>query len=158
MSGTGKNTFASNGTVTRAQIAQILYAAEGKPSVSWKNVFSDVKSGKWFSNAVVWAADKGIVSGYPDGTFKPSTDITREQMVAIMFKYTQMKGFDSTQNGNLSKFADQKRVSKYAVPGLKWAVGHGIISGTKNGIEPKGTATRAQVAVILQSYDKNVRQ
>ena len=127
-------------------------------SVSWKNVFSDVKSGKWFSNAVVWAADKGIVSGYPDGTFKPSTDITREQMVAIMFKYTQMKGFDSTQNGNLSKFADQKRVSKYAVPGLKWAVGYGIISGTKNGIEPKGKSTRAQVAIILQSYDKNVRQ
>ena len=158
MTGTGDNNFDPNGKVTRAQIAQILYAAEGKPTSFGNASFADVPNNKWYSKAVIWAANSGIVSGYPDKTFRPNVEITREQMVAIMYKYTQMKGYDDAQNGDLSKFGDQNKISKYAIPGMKWAVGHGVISGTNKGIEPKGNATRAQVAVILQSYDKNVRK
>ena len=158
MAGTASNNFDPNGKVTRAQIAQILYAAEEKPTSYGDASFKDVSSGKWYSNAVIWAANCGIVSGYPDKTFRPNDEITREQMVAIMYKYTQMKGYNDAQNGDLSKFSDQNKISKYAIQGMKWAVGHGVISGTKVGIEPKGLATRAQVAVILQSYDKNVRK
>lgn len=158
MTGTSNSSFEPNGHVTRAQIAQILYAAEGKPISYGDASFKDVGSGKWYSNAVIWAANCGIVSGYPDKTFRPNEKITREQMVAIMYKYTQMKGYNDALNGDLSKFSDYSKISNYAIPGMKWAVGHRVISGTKVGIEPKGFATRAQVAVILQSYDKNIRK
>lgn len=158
MAGVSSSSFNPNGTVTRATIAQILYAAEGKPSVSGKAKFTDVKNGKWYANAVNWAASKGLVSGYGNGIFKPDAPVTREQMVTIMYKYSEMKGYDLSTSADLSSYADQSKVSKYAVSSMKWAVNHKIISGTKNGIEPKGNATRAQIAVILQAYDNHVRK
>ena len=158
MDGTGNNKFNPIGTVTRGTIAQILYAAEGKPAVSDSSKFADVKAGKWYANAVNWAADNGLVSGYGKGIFKPEDPVTREQMVAIMYKYSEMKGFDLTATADLSKFADQSQVSKWAINSMKWGVDHKIISGTNKGIEPKGNATRAQIAVILQAYDNNVRK
>ena len=158
MTGVSATSFNPNGNVTRGTIAQILYAAEGKPTVSGKSKFTDVKDGKWYSNAINWAATNGIVSGYGNGKFGPDNPITREQMVAIMYKYSAMKGYDLTANANINSFADKNKISKYAVTAVTWAVGHKIISGTKNGIEPKGNATRAQIAVILQAYDNNVRK
>lgn len=158
MAGTGNNRFSPQSTVTRGTIAQIFYAAEGKPSVSQSSRFSDVVSGKWYANGVNWAAEQGLVSGYGQGKFGPNDSVTREQMVAIMRKYAAMKGFDTSANADLSDYPDQSTISKYAVDGIRWAVSHHVITGTKNGIEPKGTATRAQVAVILQAFDKNIRE
>ena len=158
MTGTGNYKFNPTGTVTRGTIAQILYAAEGKPAVSGKSQFMDVGNAKWYAEAVKWAADKGLVSGYGNGKFGPENAVTREQMLAIMYKYSEMKGYDLTASANLSKFTDQNQISKYAVNAMKWGVAHKVISGTNKGIEPKGNATRAQIAVILQAYDKNVRK
>ena len=154
MSGTGDYKFSPNATVTRGMIAQILYAAEFKPAVSGSSKFTDVKAGKWYADAVNWAAEKGLVSGYGDGLFKPEAPITREQMVAILYKYAQMKGYDLTAVADLSKYPDQAKISKWAVTAMKWGVSHGIISGTNNGIEPQGNATRAQIAVILRAFDR----
>ena len=157
MEGTGDNKFDPDYTVTRGTIAQILYAQSGKPTVDSKSDFTDVKEDKWYSDAVAWAAEEGVVAGYTDGTYKPDDPITRQQMVAILYKYAQLNGYDTTANGDLSKFKDADKLSKYAVTPMKWAVGHGVISGTDVGLEPNATATRAQVAVILQAFDKNVK-
>ena len=158
MAGTGNNKFSPDATVTRGTIAQILYAAEGKPAISGKSKFTDVGEAKWYAKAVKWAADKGLVSGYGNGKFGPEDRITREQMVAIMMQYSKMKGYDTSANADLSKFHDQNTISKWAVNAVKWGVFHKIVSGTDKGIEPKGNATRAQIAVILQAYDKNLRK
>ena len=158
MAGTGNDKFSPDGTVTRGTIAQILYAAEGKPAVTKENQFSDVASNQWYAKAVNWAAEKKLVAGYGGGKFGPNDPVTRQQMVAIMYQYAKMKGYDLTANANLSGFKDQSKISKWAMEPMKWAVGHKIISGTGNGIEPNGTATRAQIAVILQAFDKNVRK
>lgn len=158
MNGIGGGKFNPTGIVTRGTIAQILYAAEGKPAVSGKSQFTDVGNAKWYADAVKWAADKGLVSGYGNGKFGPDNAVTREQMVAIMYKYSEMKGYDLKASADLSKFADQNQISKYAVNSMKWGADHKIISGTNKGIEPKGNATRAQIAVILQAYDNNVRK
>ena len=158
MTGVGDGKFDPNGIVTRGTIAQILYAAEGKPEVSGKSQFTDVGEAKWYAKAVKWAADKGIVSGYGNGKFGPEDNITREQMVAIMMQYSKMKGYDTSANADLSKFRDQNQISNWAVNAVKWGVSHKIVSGTEKGIEPKGNATRAQIAVILRAYDNNVRK
>lgn len=158
MAGVGNNRFAPEGTVTRGTIAQILYAAEGKPSVKAGGRFTDVAKGKWYANAVDWAAEKELVAGYGNKKFGPDDAITRQQMVAIMYQYAKMKDYDLTANADLSKYKDQKTISAWAKTPVKWAVGHNVITGTTKGIEPNGTATRAQIAVILRAFDNNVRK
>ena len=158
MAGISESRFAPNGTVTRGTIAQILYAAEGKPEVKGDNQFRDVASKQWYAKAVNWAAEKKLVAGYGNGKFGPDDPVTRQQMVAIMYQYAKMKGYDSTADGSLDGYADRNQVSSWAQNPMKWAVGHTVISGTGKGIEPNGTATRAQIAVILQAFDKNVRK
>lgn len=158
MAGTKPNIFDLNGAVTRATIAQILYAAEGNPAVASSSTFNDVKTGKWYFDAVTWAASKGLVTGYGNGKFGPNDVVTREQLMMVLYKYTQMKRYDLSTSADLSKYSDRNKISKWAVQAVKWGVGHKVISGTNVGIEPKGSATRAQLAVILQAYDANVRK
>lgn len=159
MAGISENRFSPSGTVTRGTIAQILYAAEGKPAVTKDNQFRDVASNQWYAKAVNWAAEKKLVAGYGNGKFGPDDPVTRQQMVAIMYQYAKMKGYDTAASGDLNGFADRNQVSSWAQDPMKWAVGHTVISGTgRHGIEPNGTATRAQIAVILQAFDKNVRK
>ena len=156
MAGMSNTQFAPNGTVTRAQIVQILYAREGKPAVSNAKKFNDVASGMWYSNAIGWASSNSVVAGYTDGSFKPDQAITREQMVTILRAYAGYKGQDVTASGNVNSFADAGKISNYALQSVRWAVGKSLISGTGKGIEPQGTATRAQIAVILKAYDTNI--
>lgn len=159
MDGVGDNKFEPNGLVTRAQIAQILYAAENKPAVTGGSRFTDVKDNQWFAKAVTWAAEKGVVAGYGNGKFGPNDPITREQMVAILYKYSQLKGYDLSATADLSTFKDQNQISKYAVTSMKWAVGAKLVSGRGNNmLAPKGTATRAEIATILRAYDTNIRK
>ena len=155
MDGISKERFDPEGQVTRAQVAQILYALEGKPSTN-KVLFPDAPVGKWYSNAVNWAGATGIVAGYESGKFGPNDPVTRQQLAAILFKYSEKKGYDTTAKGDISKYKDVGKVSKYAVTPMKWAVGNKLISGTNIGLEPTGTATRAQLAVILQAFEKNI--
>ena len=157
MQGVSEGEFAPNGTVTRAQIVQMLYAKEGKPAVSGARQFRDVAGGKWYANAVEWASTKGVVAGYSDGTFKPEQAVTREQLVTIMYAYARYQGKDLTPGGRLSGFSDAENVSNYARTPMQWAIGKKIISGMGSGLEPQGRSTRAQIAVILKAYDQNVK-
>ena len=159
MQGTGENTFSPNATTTRGMIVTILYQLEGKPAVSGAS-FSDVSSGDYYADAVAWAAQLGLVSGYGNGQFGPNDVITREQTAAILYAYAQYKGWVKDQaDTTLEGFQDQAQVSDYAVEALAWAVDAGLISGTsQDTLSPAGTATRAQAAVMLMHFCQDVAQ
>ena len=154
MSGYDDTTFAVNDDLSRAQLVQILYSVEGKPSVETSKSFQDVSGKAWFADAVEWASGLGIVSGYGDGRFGPNDAITREQLAAILYHYAghpQIEGQDF-------EFSDLDAVSAYAVTAVQWAVENGIISGTGNNLlSPGETASRAQVAQMLKNYLEDVK-
>lgn len=157
MVGTSDTTFSPSATTTRGMIVTILYRLEGEPTVSGKSSFDDVVSGRWYANAVQWAAENKIVGGYGDGTFGPEDPISREQMAAILYRYAAFKGYDMTKTADLSKFTDSDKISDWAKFALSWANAEGLINGKGNGIlDPLGKATRAEVATILRNFCENV--
>ena len=150
MSGTGADTFAPGDKLTRAMLAQILYNNEDKPATSG-NAFDDVQSSAWYADAVTWATQKGIVSGYGNGQFGPNDNITREQLAVMLWRYAGQPASIASLNG----FTDVGKASDYTLTALQWAVEKGIISGKGNGtIDPTGNATRAEVAQMLMNYFK----
>lgn len=157
MVGTAEDKFSPDATTTRGMIVTILYRLEGEPDVSGTNVFNDVAEGKYYADAVKWAAKNEIVSGYGNGKFGPEDAITREQMAAILYRYASYKGEDMTKTADLSKFTDSGKISGYAEAPLSWANAEGLISGKGGGIlDPLGKATRAEVSAILHRFCENV--
>ena len=156
MNGTGADTFDPNGQLTRAMLVTILYRYEGEPAVSGTVPFQDVSTKAYYYDAVRWAAANGIVKGTSATTYAPNQAITREQMVVILYRYAQMKKVDVSAQGKLDSFPDSAKVSGYAKEALAWAVSEGIINGDDGYLKPQGTATRAQVAAVLQRYIENV--
>ena len=158
MNGMSSNTFAPYTTLSRAMVAQILYAQAGSPSVSGESVFSDVQPGAWYYNAVQWASQKEIVHGVGNGKFAPNNDVTREQM-AVMLHAAQ--GKPSTYSSDLNAYADANQVSGWAKDAMLWCVNKSIIGGSKSGgktyLKPQGKATRAEAATMLTKYDQNCR-
>ena len=155
MDGVSKREFAPNETLTRAMIVKILYRIEGEPAGHRSSDFNDVESGRWYTGAVAWAAEKEIVKGYGNGKFGPNDPVTREQLAAILYRYTQYKGWSTTTaSGNLDGFKDAASVSSYAVDAMNWAVDEGLLKGANNKLSPKSNATRAQVAAIIHRYLK----
>jgi len=156
-------TFAPTDNVTRGMLVTILYRMEGEPSVSGKNKFLDVQdSTKYYYKAVKWATDKGIVNGYENGNFGPNDNIQRQQLAVILNKYAKYKGKKTTQTNDLKIYKDADKISSYAINQMKWAVGAGVISGNENRqtgektLNPKGAASRAEVAAMLEKYCKNI--
>lgn len=158
MNGTGQTTFSPDLTTSRGMIVTILYRADGSPAAQASSDFQDVSADQYYSDAVAWASENGIVGGYGNGNFGPNDPITREQMAAILYRYAQYKGMAGvTLEENLLGFSDHEEVSGYAVQAMNWAVGQGLINGTDTGmLVPQGNATRAQVAVILMRFCENV--
>ena len=152
MNGIDKTTFAPESSTTRAQFATILYRAAGEPAAAYKGTFSDVADGQWYSKAVEWAAANGIVNGVGEGKFNPDGKITREQIAAILYRYSKSPKVE----GDLKAFRDAGDVSDYAVDAMIWAVKEGIINGVGEGssaaLAPKANATRAQIATIFARY------
>ena len=153
MDGTGADRFSPNAPLTRAMIVTILYRMAGSPSVSGSSDFTDVAAGKWFAKAVAWAAANGIVNGYGSGLFGPNDPVTREQLAAILYRYTAYCKASTTMNGdNLASFTDLSTVSGYALESMNWAVGEKLLKGANSKLDPKANATRAQVAAIIHRY------
>ena len=147
--GTGKNHFNPTGTMTRGDLVLILYRLAGRPSVSGvKNPFTDVKSSDYYYDAVLWAYANSVVNGTGRSTFSPKKNVTREQLAAILYRYSGTP----TTSGRLTSFTDADNVSSYATNAMKWAVGAGIITGSGSKLDPQGSATRAQVAAMLHRY------
>ena len=157
MVGATNNQFNPEGAVTRAQIAQIFYAMNGKPSAGKQPKFSDVSKDAWYAAAVNWAATFGVVSGYPDGSYHPMEFITRQQLATILYKYAQLKGYAAEGEGRgigLGGYADVQDVGSWAWEAMAWCVHKGVISGSNIGLEPNAHATRAQIAAILRTFDE----
>ena len=153
MSGVSENEFAPSGKLTRAMLVQMLYNMESRPACDAENAFMDVPVGQWYTDAVIWANDAKIVSGMGEGLFAPNMEITREQMVAMLYNYAKYKGYDVTASADLSAFADTASVSTWAQPAMQWAVAEGYISGMGDSqLAPQGTATRAEIASVIMRF------
>ena len=153
MDGVGDNLFAPNSETTRAQLVTILYRLEGEPEVSGTSGFSDVAAGIWYTDAVAWAAENGIVNGVSDTEFAPGDDITREQLAAILYRYAAYQGYDVSQRADLSGFGDASSIRPYAQEALSWASAQGLVLGFEDGsLRPQGTASRAQIAAVLMRF------
>lgn len=150
MVGTDTNVFSPDVATTRAMLVTVLWRMAGCPSAATAATFTDIQSGRFYTNAVAWAEITGIVSGYPDGTFAPMQAITREEAAAVLYRYAKVFKMDTTASNDLSAFADCDTVHRYARTAMQWAVGSGLISGmSQTELAPQGTAKRAQVAAIL---------
>ncbi len=157
MNGTSATTFEPDGTITRAMVVTILYRMSGEPAVSGNSGFSDVPSGRFYSKAVKWGADNGIVKGYDAKTFGPEDPVTREQLATFLQRYATYMNLDNKPSGSLSGYTDAGQVSKYATDPMKWAVGHGIITGTTaTTLSPKANATRAEIATMVYRFKMNI--
>ena len=155
MTGVSADTFAPNGTCTRAQLVTILYRLAGSPGTDGAS-FSDVTAGTWYTDAAAWASANGIVTGYADGSFAPNEAVTREQLAAILYRYAQSAQRDTSAAASLGGFTDSGAVSGYAGTAMAWANAEGLITGADgNTLLPKASATRAQVATILMRFLEN---
>jgi len=155
MSGKGNGQFDPAGNLTRAEFVTTLYSMEEKPVVSYKNTFSDVPNGEWYTNSVLWANQIDIASGYGNGKFGVSDNITREQLAMMVYKYAvEVCGYEPESTEDiLLGFSDANKVSSWAVKAMEWAVTNGIISGTgDNRLNPQGNALRCECAQILKSF------
>ena len=153
MLGTSKTLFSPHGTVTRGMMATILWRMEGSLAPKGENSFTDVEAGRWYADAITWAAENGIFAGYSMDKFGPDDPITREQLTAIFYRYADYKGYKLTVTGNLDKFEDADKITDYAKTVMQWAVGNGLIKGkSETLLDPQGTATRAEIAAMLHRF------
>lgn len=158
LTGTAATTFSPAETMTRAMLVTVLWRMEGSPVVNYAMNFPDVPEGKWYSEAVRWAASEKLVTGNGDGTFLPEASVTREQLAVILYRYAQHKGYDVSigEETNILDYDDAFTVSEYAYPALQWACGAQLISGSSNSLLPHSGAQRDQVAAILTRFCQNV--
>lgn len=156
--GYNDKTFAPNDKLTREMAVTIIYRMEGEPAVSGKTSFKDVQdSSQYYYKAIKWAKDKKIVYGYTSEKFGTGDNITREDLVIILYRYAQYKGKNMSLTNDLTKFTDYKTVSTYALKPMKWAVGAGVITGNDDRtLNPQGLTTRAEAAAMFEKYCKKV--
>ena len=151
MTGMSRTEFSPDTNLTRAQMVQILYNLEGRPAASGSG-FTDVAADAWYASAVAWAKSTGVVQGYDESTFGPEDTLTRAQAAAILMRYAQYKGLDTSARAALS-FPDAGDVPDWAHDAMQWCVAKGLLQGSDNGaLLPNGTATRAQIATIMMRY------
>ena len=157
MNGVENNQFAPNTATNRAMLATILYRLAGQPDVSGDLPFTDVAAGTWYTDAVLWAAQNGIVNGLGENTFAPMNTLTREQLVTMLYRYAEAEGYDVSAAADLSGYPDAGKVQPYAQEAMSWAVAEGIVAGMEDGtLNPAGNATRAQIATILMRFCEGV--
>ncbi|MBE7026570.1 MAG: S-layer homology domain-containing protein [Ruminococcaceae bacterium] len=148
--GTSETTFEPDAFMTRAMITRVLHNYESNPEHSFDGSFADVATGEWYTDSILWAAQHGIVKGYEDGSFGVDGNVTREDFAVILYRYA---GAPEHVGAGMGSFTDADNISDYAINALSWAVEKGIISGVSdNTLDPKGEATRAQVATMLQRF------
>ena len=164
MSGYGNKTFGPGDSTTRAMAATIIWNMAGKPKAVGKLTFTDVKDGKWYTEAIRWAAGAGVITGYTDGItgeliFRPDDNVTREQLSAMMYRFAQYQKVDVSvgEDTNILSYDDAFSIGAWAVPAMQWAAGSGLMGGrTASTMDPKANATRAEVATVVMRYSTKV--
>lgn len=153
MVGMDEKTFAPDQQLSRAMLAVILYAMAGEPAVTGESPFTDVPAGCWYTDAIVWAAQNGIVCGFGDGTFRPNEAVTRAQAAVILYGYAAFTGADVTARADLSAYSDAGQIPAWALDAMQWANARRLIVGRDSShLAPNGGATRAEMAAILSAY------
>ena len=148
MSGTSATHFSPNEPTTRAMLVTILYRAAGQPETTGQSSFADVLARDYFANAVAWASENNIVTGYSRTRFGSNDPVSREQIATLLWRYAGSPSAGSAQN-----FADRNQISDYAADAVNWARANGIVNGRPgNRFDPKANATRAEVATILRNF------
>ena len=154
IAGMDETHFEPETKLTRAQFAIMLHRMSGRPEAVYEARFSDVTEGAWYADSVMWASENGIITGYADGSrrFGPEDNINREQVAVMMYRYARSQGYDVSVTADYSTYADAASVNVYAKEAVGWAVGEGILTGKEMGtrIDPQGSATRAECAVMFQ--------
>jgi hypothetical protein len=135
--------------MTRGMLAQVLHNLETDPETVPLDAFQDVDVDDWYAEAVAWAADAGIVTGYGNGTFGPNDNITRQQVAVMLWRYA---GQPTASADSIDTFGDADSVSTYAQQAMAWAIENGIINGINGNLSPNSNATRAQVATMMMRY------
>lgn len=153
MVGMDEKTFAPDQQLSRAMLAVILYAMAGEPAVTGDGPFTDVPAGCWYTDAIVWAAQNGIVCGFGDGTFRPNEAVTRAQAAVMLYGYAAFTGADVTARADLSAYSDAGQIPSWAMDAMQWANARRLIVGRDSShLAPDGGATRAEMAAILSAY------
>lgn len=148
----GNSKFEPHTTLSRAMLVTVLWRLEGKPTMQSNNTFTDL-SQEWYVEAVIWANENGIVLGYGDGIFGPNDELTREQMVTMLYRYSQYKGQNVSARVDLGGYTDADNISSWALSAMEWANAEGLITGrTSASLASKGTATRSELATIIMRY------
>lgn len=151
MSGTSTTTFSPNTAMSRASLVTVLYKMKNMPNAG-SHPFTDVASSAWYRDAVAWAYNTGLASGTSSTTFSPNTNITRESVACILYKYAQKNGYNvAYSTTSLDSFSDKGSVSSYAVTAMRWAVSRGVMSGSGGKLNPKANMTRAEAAAVLRN-------
>ncbi len=152
MNGMSTTEFSPNGNLTRGQLVTVLYRVAGKPEVSYEKVFPDVRSNEYYTLPIIWAAKNGIVNGFEDGTFRPNTPVTREQLATILYRYSGSPAV----SGDLSAYPDAAAVQSYSKLPMLWATQNGFLPGTTEEIAkrlaPRANAARVQIAGFIMRY------
>ena len=155
MVGVDDNHFAPGGLTTRGMVVTVLHRMEGEPSAEGTG-FTDVEDGVWYTEAILWAQENGIVEGYGDGTFHPHASMTREEMMAVFYRYSQYKGYDVSEAASLTVFTDSVKIQSYAEDAMAWAVSVGLIVGFEDGtIRPQADSNRVQLATVLMRFNNS---
>jgi hypothetical protein len=158
MTGTSDTTFDPDKPLTRGMVVTVLYRMAGSPDITYTGTYSDVKAGKYYAKAVAWAAKNGIATGYSNGTFGPEKNISRQELAKMICQFAKLQGHETTETTDISGYVDYSMVSGYASKYMQWAVATNLISGKKKSgtyyLDPKGEATRAECAAILQRYEQ----
>lgn len=152
MRGTAAGTFSPGLPMTRAMIVTVLWRLAGEPAAA-AGPFADVTQ-DWYRASIAWATENNIVTGLDTTHFYPDRPITREQLVAILYRFALHRGEDVSigEETNILSYEDAFDISEYAIPGFQWACGSGLIEGSDTRLDPQGIATRAQVAAILMRF------
>lgn len=154
MNGVGEGLFAPNATLDRATLATVLYREAGEPAAKGTASFTDIAEGQWYTDAVNWAAEQGVVNGYPDGTFRPEAPITRQEMATMLYRLAKA---EKVEEDKLASFPDAESVADWAKDAMNWAVSTEIVNGSThddkvNYLDPTATALRCQAAAVACRY------
>lgn len=155
MTGLESDIFGPAQSLQRSQFATMIWRMEGSPEVAYEDKYPDVPEDMFYTQAVLWGTKEGVLTGYEDGTFGPDDQITREQMVTILFRYATIKGYDVSKRDDLSAFPDADSTSGFAKEAVSWAVAEGLIKGDNGTLNPLGITNRAQVAAVIERFHQS---
>jgi len=150
--GTSATQFSPLMSMDRRMMTTVLHRMAGSPPVEYSPIFSDVPDDQWYTDGIVWAGQAGVVSGTGDGTFLPALNVARQQIAVILYQYAKYAGYDTSAADNLSQFTDSASAAFWAKDAMSWAVAVGILQGSGGRVMPEKSATRAEVATMLQRF------